>query len=228
MYFILSLFFSLPIINKINANYSEIKTLRGRIKCHYEIGQDRKKTTGKFCFVSPDKLLIKYSNPARTVILKDNVLWECYPEENKVIKIDYKKLSELDKQSMETGVFWGLTPLYGIEKDFNFEFRDSILIAKPKLASKISKIVFELDVKKRLITDTKFFNVQDSLVSETSYNDWENEEGIWLPQDIVSEVYIDGKQRIEKVDFQGLSINYDIPDSIFNFTPPESVEVIEK
>lgn len=203
--------------------------LDGRVTKHCIIDNKKQKTIGKFYFKKPGKLFIKYANPEKTIILNDTILWLYSPVEKKVIKANYRTLSQTEKQSLGIETFLGFNPLQGIEESFNFELKDSIIIATPKHTPKIiSKIIFELDTRKNLISNTKLFNLKDSLITETSYDSWENHEGVWFPTDIKSKIYINGKKLTERIGFQDLFINYDIADSVFNFIPPTDVEIIEQ
>lgn len=227
---------NLPIVDKITSNYNKIDLLYGKITRRSVVGTEKKRNVGKFYLKKPGKLFIKYSNPEIIISIKNKALQVYYPEENKVVKMNYNELSTSEKHILGIDVLLEFNPLNGLEKIFYFERLDSThLVALPRdgdksgqaYDTKIGKIIFEFDRRKNIILQTKVFDMASKLISQTDYKDWTFTEGVWLPQDIQSKLYSDTKEIKENTRFHELFVNYAIDDKQFKFILPKNVKIVD-
>lgn len=216
-----------PVVDKISSNYKKIEFLYGKITRHYTVNGEKKRTVGKFYLKKPGKLFVKYSTPEQTIILNNKILWVYSPKDKQAIKMNYNNVSDLEKHLLGIAVLLGFNPLQGLKKDFKFEMQDTThLVATPIYKNKVSKIIFEIDLRRNIILQTQVFDTVSKLISETTYRDWEFTEGVWFPQDIISKFYSEGKEVSEKIRFFEMFINYSVEDKQFNFIPPKGVKII--
>ncbi|MDD2889183.1 MAG: outer-membrane lipoprotein carrier protein LolA [bacterium] len=214
-------------IDKIISNYQNIESVYGRMTRYYSVNNIKERSTGKFYLRKPKKLYIKYFKPEQTIILNNSVLWICYPDKKQAVKTHYSEFPEIDKKLSGIDILLSFNFITELKKSFDIAWQDSIhLIATPKGDDNISKIIFEVDPQKNVILNEKTFDSTDKLIYDTNYQDWELVEGMWFPQDIVSEFHIDGKDIKEKVRFSEIFINYEIADKQFKFVAPKGVTII--
>jgi outer membrane lipoprotein-sorting protein len=214
-------------IDKIINNYGNIESVYGRMTRYCAVNGIKERATGKFYLRKPGKLYIKYFKPEQTIILNNSVLWLYYPGKKQAVKTSYSELPEMDKKLSGIDILLSFNFITELKKSFDIIWQDSIrLIATPKSDDNISKIIFEVDLQKNVIINEKTFDSSDKLIYATNYQDWELVEGMWFPQDIVSEFHIDGKDIKEKVRFSEIFINYEIADKQFKFVAPKGVKII--
>ena len=220
----------LPLVENLNASYDRIKTLQGEVVRCFASGDQSQTTIGKFYLKKPDKLCIKYAKPEQTIALNDTSLWIYLPAEKKAVKINYTKLSPLEKRLIGVESFLGLNPLKGLEEGFEFWAQDeSTVLVQPKGGGKfISKIILEIDPQRSIILGTKIFDTNGLLATSTQYEDWQEINGAWFPMRVISNIYSGEKEIREEDKFRNIIINNEVDESRFNFTPPEGVEIISQ
>jgi outer membrane lipoprotein-sorting protein len=213
-------------IDKVISNYQNIESVYGRMTRYYSVNDTKERSTGKFYLQKPGKLYIKYFKPEQTIILNNSVLWLYYPSKKQAVKTSYSEMPELDRKLSGIDILLSFNFITELKKSFEIARQDSThLIATPKDNNNISKIIFEIDPQKNVILNEKTFDSTDKLIYDTDYKDWELVEGMWFPQDIVSEFHLDGKDIKEKVRFSEIFINYEIADKQFKFVAPKGVTI---
>ncbi|MBI4721532.1 MAG: DUF4292 domain-containing protein [Candidatus Stahlbacteria bacterium] len=217
-------------MGELNSNYSLIHTLQGEVTKSFSTAKTTHTTITKFYLKPPNKLLIKCAKPEQTIILNDSVLWVYFPLDKRAMKKNYTELSDLEKQILGMESFLGLNPIRGLEGAYEFESQDnSTIVAKPKTKANImSKVVFAVDTLRKVILRGKIFDLKDSLLSSTNYENWQKIDSVWLPQKVISEIYVGGEKLKEEQSFQYLKVNGEIDEQQFNFTPPEGVKIFEE
>ena len=235
MYILVKMWFILYIvltcgISELTFNYSLIHTLQGEVTKSFSTAKTTHTTIAKFYLKSPNKMLIKCAKPEQTIILNDSVLWVYFPLDKRAIRKNYAELNDLEKQILGMESFLGLNPIRGLEGAYEFESQDdSTIIAKPKLKGNIiSQAIFTIDPQRSIILRTKLFDLRDSLLSSTYYENWQKIDSVWLPQKVISETYAGGEKLREEQSFQHLIVNGEIDEKIFDFTPPEGVKIFEE
>ncbi|MDO9575905.1 MAG: outer membrane lipoprotein carrier protein LolA [bacterium] len=226
MFILACIFFVLPIIEKIEENYRGFETIQGEVLRYTMQGENKDFMKGEFCIKRPNKLYINYVKPPRTIVLSDSLLWIYLPDEKTAIKIDYRKLSQMEKSLLGLDSFLGINPIEGFEDKFDFELENNKIVAIPPQGTFISKLVIEVDTTKMVVQELDIFDVKGKLYSKTVYGDFKDHANVWFPHHIITEIF---PARIkEETVFKGISINEDVDSLYFNFIPYEGIKVIER
>jgi outer membrane lipoprotein-sorting protein len=219
------------IIAKIEANYSQIKTISGKI---LQTGSFRDATIQNklnFSLELPDRIYIDSLIPQRQTIVSDGkICWSYSPSQNKAIKADSREIRETILSPMkflEINIFEELREAF----DFRIEKKgdDQITIcAVPKSGGRlISQVIVEVDPVRWVILSTKIFDKKDDLISETSYEKYQLfNKSIWFPLEIKTNSLVEKERVKENTFFHRVRLNQEIPEERFNFTPPAGVEIL--
>ncbi|MDI6793712.1 MAG: DUF4292 domain-containing protein [bacterium] len=223
------------IIVKIEANYSQIRTISGRILQTRSLTNNKVKSKLNFFLKMPDKLYLDYLTPQRqTIVSNGKTYWSYSPSQNKAVKANLKEMENLENPVLSPMKFLGINIFEELEEAFNFRVEDSdtnqfTLCATPKSGGKlISQVKVKIDPIRWVILSVQIFDKKNDLISQTSYEKFQLfDKSIWFPLEIKIESLV-GKKKILKEDtsFHRVRLNMKIPEEKFNFTPPKGIEIL--
>ncbi|PIP40924.1 hypothetical protein COZ71_02575 [Candidatus Desantisbacteria bacterium CG_4_8_14_3_um_filter_40_12] len=219
------------VIATIEANYSQIQTLSGRMSQTRSYGNNKiQKAELNFFFKSPDKLYLDYLTPVRQIIIANGTsCWGYSPEDNSAEKIDLTDKNMIFSPLKLLGIdildeLKGAFDLTIKENEANARGTTSkiIILASPKTGGKvISQILIDIDTFRWIISSLKIMDRKGNLISQTLFEDYQQINNIWFPLRIKAKSLL-GKQVInEEISFHRLKLNVEIPDERFNFVSSE-------
>jgi outer membrane lipoprotein-sorting protein len=222
------------IIAKIEANLSQINTISGRLFQTRSFGDIKTLSKLNFYLKLPDKLYLDYLTPQRQIIVSDGkMLWSYFPSQDKAIKVDLKKMEDLENSMLSPRKILGIDIFEGLKETFDFRVEerkdDQITIcATPKSEGRLlGEVKVKLDPIRWVTLSIQIFDKKDRLISRISYDKYQLfNKSIWFPLEIETESLIGREILKENISFHRVKLNPRIPEEKFNFTPPEGIEVL--
>ena len=154
---------------------------------------------GKFYFKTPSKLRWDYNDPTKQEIVTDgNTLWMYIADDRQVTVNAFSSVYRSN-----TSAFF-LSGMGDLDRDFDVQ------LEKPSVHDEEKAFLLRLTPKEQQANIDKLFLLVDRgtfLVLETYFNDFYG--------------------NLIRIRFKNMVINQGLPDSMFTFTIPEGVDVVE-
>lgn len=222
---------ALRIMDKVEANYSQIKTISGRILQSRSFQDHQIESKLNFIFKYPDKLYLDYLSPQRqTMIFNGKTCWIYASDQAKAIKADLK---EMKNSMLSFDALLGIDIFKDLEKGFNLKVESQnnnqvTISARPKSAGRlISYMKVEIDPERWVISSARIFDKKNNLISQTEYQKYQLLNGsVWFPLEVKTSSLMGKMSLKEETSFHRIELNQEVAEERFNFTPPEGVDVL--
>ncbi|MFH1860193.1 MAG: outer-membrane lipoprotein carrier protein LolA [bacterium] len=214
------------VMTAIEANYSQIQTLSGRISQTRLYGNNKIQSELSFFFKSPDKLYLDYLTPLRqTIIANGTTCWGYSSEDNRAEKIDLTGKNMI----FSPAKLLGIDILDELSSAFDLTIKENqaeeiVILASPRTGGKvIAKILIAVDPSRWVISSLKIMDKKGNLISQTLFENYQQINNVWFPLKIHAKSLLGKQVIIEDISFHRLKLNPEIPDERFDFVPPDGI-----
>lgn len=221
------------IIQMVNGQYGEIKTIEGIINKSIQGGGNTQSIKGRFLIKRPHCSYVEFANPHQIVCSNDSICWVDNMEENVVLKFHIARMNRFEREALGIEGLLGLNVFDQLREGFSFSLFDTlngdlVVSAKPKSGGElISKILIKVDTKRWVILAYEIFDLEGNLVSQTKYEDYTlYGDSLFFPNRITAKSIYNGVALEETDSFSRVRLNRSIPDDNFEFIPPKNAKII--
>ena len=209
---------SSEVIAAIEANYSQIQTISGRINQTRSYKNNKIDSELSFFFKNPDKLYLDFLTPLRQIIIINGT--SCYgysPEDNQAEQIDLTGIN----MAFSPVKLLGIDILDELKEAFNLtvkknEAKNITILASPKTGGRIiAQILIDVDPSRWVISSFNIMDKKGKLISQTLFKDYQQVSNIWFPLRIESKSLLEKQVITESISFHRLRLNPEIPDERF-------------
>lgn len=204
------------LMNKVLAKSKNINSYTTDLSMTMKVMEKEMVSTGKLSYKKPGKSHMKMNtqignmNMEQTVVSDGKTTWTYQPQMNMAQKIDIGRIVE------ETGI--DITEQHGgeLSNALGGLEKDSISYVKTDTINGEEVYIFEGKPK-----DSDMGNMPFTL----------SKMQLWLspkdgmPRKVI--IFDEGNKQIMSQEYSNMKVNIDIPDSRFEFTPPEGVQIMD-